>query len=360
MALEHVAYGEDRAAEVAEDDDAVALVGGSNGRAHPVLVGSRLPVGETAGGLDAHLGTGDLRGEDRETLRKLRAMRYDYDPDHAHTLIYTIEVDSTIPNRKRSPKRGTIQSVDRAARILKALAAGPRRLGVSELADRLDMSRPTVHGLLQTLLAHGFVEQDRDSDKYQLGAGLLQLGNSYLDLNELRGRSIVHAERLAERTDAAVRVGVMHGARVVVVHHVFRPDTTLQILEVGAELPVHASALGKSILAFAPGSSLEDLLAEPPPSSPAARSHPRASQGADGVRESGIARERDEAVLGESSVAAPSSTTRATPSEHRRGGRHGAHPPPRARARISGAVVEAARGVSRELGARRWPAPPIG
>src|SRR5919199_2194217 len=148
--------------------------------------------------------------------------------------------------QRAAERRGRIQSVDRAARILKVLASGPRRLGVSELADRLGMTRPTVHGLLQTLQAHGFVEQDRDSDKYQLGAGLLQLGNSYLDLNELRGRSIVHAERLAERTQAAVRVGVMHGPTVVVVHHVFRPDTTLQILEVGAELPVHASALGKS------------------------------------------------------------------------------------------------------------------
>ena len=75
----------------------------------------------------------------------------------------------------------------------------------AELADRLGLSRPTVHGLLQTLQAHGFVEQDRDSDKYQLGAGLLQLGTSYLDLNELRGRSIVHAERLAARTDAAFK-----------------------------------------------------------------------------------------------------------------------------------------------------------
>src|ERR1700752_5527076 len=160
-----------------------------------------------------------------------------------------------MPERRRS-----IQSVDRAARILKVLASGPRRLGVSEIADRLDLTRPTVHGLLQTLQAHGFVEQDRHSDKYQLGAGLLQLGNSYLDLNELRSRSLVHAERLASRADAAVRVGVMHGDGIVVVHHVFRPDSTLQILEVGAELPLHASALGKAILAFAPGEVLEDLL----------------------------------------------------------------------------------------------------
>src|ERR671914_932742 len=162
-------------------------------------------------------------------------------------------------------RRGTIQSVDRAARILKALASGPRRLGVSQLADQLGLSRPTVHGLLQTLAAHGFVEQDRDSDKYQLGAGLLHLGNSYLDLNELRGRSIVHAERLADRADAAVRVGVLHGASVTVVHHVFRPDAAFQVLEVGAQLPAHASALGKAMLAYAPEPVLRELLAEPLP-----------------------------------------------------------------------------------------------
>src|SRR5580765_1960405 len=156
-----------------------------------------------------------------------------------------------MPNDSKA-RRSSIQSIDRAARILKALASGPRRLGVSQLADRLGLARPTVHGLLQTLLAHGFVEQDRDSDKYQLGAGLLHLGNSYLDLNELRGRSIVHAERLAEVTGAAVRVGVLHGAEVVVVHHVFRPDAAFQVLEVGAQLPAHATALGKAILAYVP------------------------------------------------------------------------------------------------------------
>ena len=205
-----------------------------------------------------------------------------------------------------SARRRSIQSVDRAAAILKTLASGPRRLGVSELAERLELSRPTVHGLLQTLQAHGFVEQDRDSGKYQLGAGLLHLGNSYLDLNELRGRSIVHAERLAARTQAAVRVGVLHGAEVVVVHHVFRPDAAFQVLEVGAQLPVHATALGKALLAYAPAAAVDDVLAEPLPK--LTRRTPTAAalrRELEDVRESGLARERDEAVLGESSVAAP-------------------------------------------------------
>ena len=218
------------------------------------------------------------------------------------------EADSTMPNSTTSGsrRRGTIQSVDRSARILKALAGGPRRLGVSQLADQLGLSRPTVHGLLQTLQAHGFVEQDRDSDKYQLGAGLLHLGNSYLDHNELRARSIVHAERLAQTSGEAVRVGVLHGPSVVIVHHVFRPDAVFQVLEVGAQLPAHASALGKAMLAWADQSVVAELTAEPLTrlTNRTVRAGGLRSE-LDEVREKGLARERDEAVLGESSVAAP-------------------------------------------------------
>jgi DNA-binding IclR family transcriptional regulator len=254
-------------------------------------------------------------------------------------------------------RRGTIQSVDRAARILKALAGGPRRLGVSQLADQLGLPRPTVHGLLQTLQAHGFVEQDRDSDKYQLGPGLLHLGSSYLDLNELRARSLVHAERLAQRSGEAVRVGVLHGASVVVVHHVFRPDAAFQVLEVGAQLPAHATALGKAMLAYAPEPLLADLTAEKLPrlTNKTLSATQLTTELAD-VRERGLAREREEAVLGESSLAAPivdhaghavgaigvvGETRRILPRGPAKG--------------LAEAVGDAARSVSRELGAARWP-----
>src|SRR3954451_15933512 len=263
-----------------------------------------------------------------------------------------------MPNTKESTRRGGIQSIDRAAKILRTLASGPRRLGVTELATRLELAVPAVHGLLQTLQANGFVAQDRDSGKYQLGAGLLQLGTSYLDLNELRGRSLVHAERLAARTGAAVRVGVLHGPTVVVVHHVFRPDTSLQILEVGAQLPAHATALGKAILAYLPADVAADLLGDAPTKLTARTLSPaKLRSELEAVRTQEFARERDEAVLGESSVAAAifdhaghavgaigvvGDTERLIPRAPAKG--------------LSAAVIEAARGISRELGARRWPA----
>jgi DNA-binding IclR family transcriptional regulator len=260
-----------------------------------------------------------------------------------------------MPNKDR---RTTIQSIDRAAAILKALAGGPQRLGVSELATRLGLARPTVHGLLQTLLAHGFVQQDPDSEKYQLGPGLLQLGYSFLDLNELRRRSIVHAERLAGRANQAVRVGVTHGARIFIVHHVFRPDSTLQILEVGAELPLHASALGKAVLAFMPEAMSADVV-----DSALARltKHTLTQKALRDelvlIRDTGVAAEKDEAVLGESSVAAPifDHAGQAVGAIGVVGDTDQIFPRGMARG-LPPAVTEAARGISRELGAPVWPA----
>jgi len=136
-----------------------------------------------------------------------------------------------IPEKSR---RSSIQSIDRATAILKALASGPRRLGVSELAERLGLARPTVHGLLQTLQTHGFVEQDRQSDQVPAGARppaarllLPRLERAPRALDRLRRQ----ARPLGQA--AAVRVGVTHGLSVVVVHHVFRPDAAFGVLEVG-------------------------------------------------------------------------------------------------------------------------------
>lgn len=255
-----------------------------------------------------------------------------------------------------------IQSVERAANILKELGGGHRRLGVSELSERLGLAKGTVHGLLRTLEAHGLVEQDPETDKYQLGAMLLRLGNSYLDTSELRSRALRWSERLAENTGEAVRVGVPHGNGVLVVHHVFRPDNSLQILEVGAVLPLHASASGKALLAFDPdleeevlSSSLQRLTGRTV-TAPAALRTQLAK-----VRERGYAVESEEAVIGDAGISAPVFA--------RRGlvvGTIGVTGPAervaqrRNQGALAASVIEAAKAVSRELGASGWPPPQPG
>jgi DNA-binding IclR family transcriptional regulator len=147
---------------------------------------------------------------------------------------------------------GPIQSLERAAAILRLLAGGERRLGLSEVAASLDLAKGTAHGILRTLQQEGFVEQDAESGKYQLGAELLRLGQSYLDVHELRARALVWADDLARAAGEQVYLGVLHQHGVLIVHHVFRPDDTRQVLEVGSMQPLHSTALGKVLLAYDP------------------------------------------------------------------------------------------------------------
>lgn len=120
---------------------------------------------------------------------------------------------------------------------------------MAELAGELGLPKGTVHGILKTLVRVGFVEQDPDSGKYQLGPALLHMGSSYLDGNELRTRALNWADALATRSGESVRIGTLHENHVLIVHHVFRPDDSRQALEVGSLMPAHATALGKALLA---------------------------------------------------------------------------------------------------------------
>ncbi|WP_378786802.1 IclR family transcriptional regulator [Nonomuraea fastidiosa] len=197
----------------------------------------------------------------------------------------------------------TIQSVERAAAILRLLASGPRQLGVAELARALGLPKGTLHGILRTLVRVGFVEQDQETGKYRLGATLLHLGSSYLDVNELRARSINWADALAGRSRESAWIGTLHEGHVLVIHHVFRPDNSMQTLQVGTYLPTHASALGKVLLAY-------DPYDEPPgPLEPYTKNtlaDPAAlERELDLVRSRGWAAEMEELTEGEVAIAAP-------------------------------------------------------
>jgi DNA-binding IclR family transcriptional regulator len=256
-------------------------------------------------------------------------------------------------------RRGTIQSVDRAARILKALGSGTARLGVTELSESVGLAKATVHGLLRTLENQELVEQDPETGKYRLGPAMLQLGNAFLDGHELRARSLLWADSLANRVGESVRVGVLYGRSVLIVHHVFRPDDSVQVLEVGATIPWHACGLGRAAAAFSGSDRRSSLLAGPLPrltGRTVVEPH-ELSLALDAVVSTGVAIVDQEAILGECEIAAAALDHRG-----RTAGAIGVvgpsdrlHPAAPSQELIT-EVKEAARGLSREMGAARFSA----
>jgi DNA-binding IclR family transcriptional regulator len=249
-----------------------------------------------------------------------------------------------------------IQSVERAVAILAALGSGTPRLGVTEIAERAGLAKPTVYGLLRTLEKYDLVTQDPETSKYGLGPGVLQLGGAYLDGSELRARSLLWSEALAQRADEAVWVATLSGSRAIVLHHVFRPDNTVQIREVGAAIPWHACAVGHAIVAHLPSAASSRLLAGDLPALTGRTKTARAalSRALAQVRKLGYAIEDQEATVGDAGVAAP-----ILDRERAVAGAIGVVGPaerllaPATRGEFARAVTETARGVSRDLGAGR-------
>ncbi|MGI8613715.1 MAG: IclR family transcriptional regulator [Nocardioidaceae bacterium] len=150
---------------------------------------------------------------------------------------------------------GSIQSIERAAAVLQLLGSAGRPMGLQEVAAALELPKATAHGIVRTLFQVGFVDQERSSGRYRLGNGLQTLGTSGMDSHELRSRSMNWTDRLAARTGLEVHLGVAVPGGVQLVHHVFRPDNSAQRLRLGEVQPLHATALGKALLAYAPSST---------------------------------------------------------------------------------------------------------
>lgn len=142
-----------------------------------------------------------------------------------------------------------MQSVERAAAILRLLAAEGRPVSLAHVSSALALAKPTAHGLVQTLREVGFVDQDPATGHYAISTGLLELGAVPVDLNEVRSLALNWADSLAAHTGLEALVVVHADGQALVAHHVFRPDGSTQELRTGAALPLHATAFGKVLLA---------------------------------------------------------------------------------------------------------------
>jgi DNA-binding IclR family transcriptional regulator len=157
----------------------------------------------------------------------------------------------------RRPK--TIQSVDRAAMLLKAIASARRPATVVELAQLCGLNRSTVWRLLSTLECHGLVERDAVTQRYGVGCGLLGV-MATADHTPLVRRARPVLEGLALETGETVNLAIAKRFELVYVDQVEAP----QIMAVnwqGRSVPLHATSAGKVFLAFLPDEERDVLLA---------------------------------------------------------------------------------------------------
>ncbi|MEZ0072218.1 IclR family transcriptional regulator [Planotetraspora sp. GP83] len=140
----------------------------------------------------------------------------------------------------------SVQSVDRALDVLEALAEQGGQAGVSELAARTGLPYGTIHRLLQTLLARGYVRQESDR-RYALGGALVRLGGAAERMVAVWAEP--YLAKLVELSGETANLAVLEGDFVVYVAQVPSPRRLRMFAEVGRRVLPHSTAVGKVLLA---------------------------------------------------------------------------------------------------------------
>lgn len=154
-----------------------------------------------------------------------------------------------------------VKSANRTVDVLEAMAAGPCTL--AELARLLDIPKSSLHGLLRTLVDRGWVQSVDGGNRFRLGLRAVQVGATVLDGDPMLARAAPVLDRLAEATGETVQHGRLDGDTVLYLAKRDSPHPVRLISTVGSRLPVHATALGKALLATRDDEAVRDLLRFP-------------------------------------------------------------------------------------------------
>jgi IclR family acetate operon transcriptional repressor len=154
----------------------------------------------------------------------------------------------------------TSTTVAKAFAILRALSAEAREgMNLSEVCARVGMSRSTTHRYLTTLEKLDLAERD-GGDRFHLGPQLVALAGSYLANSDLRRESMPLLQELASQTQETIHLAVPSGNEVVYIDKVDSRQAIQMYSYIGARLPMHSTALGKSILAHLGAEQIENLI----------------------------------------------------------------------------------------------------
>ncbi|MBB1255665.1 IclR family transcriptional regulator [Streptomyces sp. OF3] len=153
---------------------------------------------------------------------------------------------------------GGVQSLERAFDLLERMADAGGEVGLSELSSSSGLPLPTIHRLMRTLVACGYVRQ-QPNRRYALGPRLIRLGESASRLLGTWARP--YLARLVEETGETANMALLDGDEVVYVAQVPSRHSMRMFTEVGRRVLPHSTGVGKALLADAPAEEVRALLA---------------------------------------------------------------------------------------------------
>lgn len=160
---------------------------------------------------------------------------------------------------KPDPDSVTIQTLDRALVILKVLS-GREGMSLTELAEAADQAPATAYRVLSTFAGHGIVEFDSAEQIWSIGPEAFRIGSAFLMRTNLVEQARAVMRDLTAETGETTNLAIADGAQVVFLSQVETHEPIRAFFRPGTRGPIHASGIGKALLAYFPAERLERVV----------------------------------------------------------------------------------------------------
>lgn len=155
---------------------------------------------------------------------------------------------------------GHSQSLVRGLNILEGLAAAPGGLGLSDIAQIVGLAPSTTHRLLQALHRQGYIMQDTELGLWKIGVKTFQVGNTFLEARDFVATARPYLRQLTQDSGETANLAIRDDGMAVFLAQSESPQMMRMITRLGSRAPLHASGVGKALLAWLPEREVERIL----------------------------------------------------------------------------------------------------
>ncbi|MCP4432069.1 MAG: helix-turn-helix domain-containing protein [Gammaproteobacteria bacterium] len=155
---------------------------------------------------------------------------------------------------------GKNSSLTRALTLLERLAESPAGMNLTDLSQQLGMPPATVHRLLSTFEELNFVEQDAEAGLWFVGLKAFTVGQAFLNRRDFVASARPFMKSLVDLCGETVNLGIIDDGEVVFISQVESQEMMRMIVNLGSRSPIHASGVGKAMLASLDEQEVAQLL----------------------------------------------------------------------------------------------------
>ncbi len=154
----------------------------------------------------------------------------------------------------------TVPALKKGLMILELFSSRQRVLTLSEMSERLSLSTSSIYRTVVTLVEMNYLKK-AGRNAYELGAGVLSRGFSYLASRDILSMAAPYLDELRDETSASCHLAIREGIEAIYIYRAASPQIMMVNVPVGTRFSCHTVAIGRALLSGLDDDALRKLYA---------------------------------------------------------------------------------------------------